>query len=507
MTNVRLDPGHTDPFCAVSWEEDIQYRMDTGVVTKLLREQVPALDFVQYQVTDIEPGAAKALIPLNPQSTNQHFTHQAALFVLAADYTGGTAISSLTRGWPVVGIHPVTSAKSMSLWLLKVEIKYLRPSVGDLVVTAEVAPERHERIRRRFLAGKVVIESVPISFWNGETQVAEAVLTYFARQSEAIRAKGIDDENVNTLYELKLTSSAEMIAGVRARESGNLFEDPYAAQMAGQHGVAVAARFCERLPQLGGMVAARTHHLDRQIMRFLSEGGRNLVFLGIGWDMRPFRLSLPPGTRVFELDFPTTLTERSNRIAELSIEEPPNITRIGVPIDLRTMSLDAVLKDYLSFDEPVFVVWEGMSMYFDDDEVQAILAGVQRVLQNSRSRLWLDLVDRDAIKTPESFAPEVLAFIRGMQILGEPFTFGVNSVESFMEANGLNCQEVVSSGTFLNGQSDDVHRLYRFCIAAAATRPELTRDGKAPAARIDRAESGPKWSVDKFRPGQVPQER
>lgn len=503
MANLRMDPEHSESSFTVSWEEDRQYRTNPVVVTELLREQVPVLEFVQYRIAAIEPGATRALVPLNPQSTNQHFTHQAALFVLAADYTGGTALGSLIMGWPVVGVHPVTSSKSMSLWLLKVEIKYLRPSVGDLVVVAEIAPARHERIRRRFLSKKPVIESVPISFWNGETQVAEAVLTYFARQSEAIRAKGIDDENVNTLYELKLTSSAEMIAGVRARESGNLFEDPYAAQMAGQHGIAVAARFCERLPQLGGMVAARTHHLDREILRFLSAGGRHLVFLGIGWDMRPFRLPLPAGTRVFELDFPTTLTERDNRIAELAIEQPPDVARIGVPIDLRTMSLETVLRDYLSFDEPVFVAWEGMSMYFDEQEVQAVLAGIRQVLQNPESRLWVDLVDRDPIRAPEDFAPEVLSFVRGMQILGEPFIFGVNSVKGFMEANGFTCQQVVSSGTFLNGDSDDVHDLYRFCVASPAPHTELARDRSAPAVRIDAADGGAKWSIDMPRTDQV----
>ena len=92
--------------------------------------------------------------------------------------------------------------------------------------------------------------------------MAEATATYFARQSDKLRAEGISTDRVNALYQLKLTSSAEMIAGVRARETGTLFEDPYAYHMAGQHGVAIANRFCERTPQLGGMVAARTRHLD-----------------------------------------------------------------------------------------------------------------------------------------------------------------------------------------------------------------------------------------------------
>jgi acyl-coenzyme A thioesterase PaaI-like protein len=294
------------------------------------------LEFVQWRVTRIEPGLAESVLPLNPPSTNQHFTHQAALFLLAADYTGGIAVGSLLTGWPVVGVHPVSSSRSMSLWLLRGEIKYLRPSVADLAALAIVEPERHARIRRRFLDGKPVIETVTVEFRNADVKVAEATLTYFARQSEKLRCDGASPEKVNILYELKLTSSAELIAGVRARESGGLFDDPFAARMSGEHGMALATRFCERSPQLGGMVASRTRHLDQSILEFLAAGGRDLVILGVGWDMRPFRLRLPEGTRVYELDFPTTLVERRRRLADLAIRLPHGVSRIEVPIDLRS---------------------------------------------------------------------------------------------------------------------------------------------------------------------------
>jgi methyltransferase (TIGR00027 family) len=487
MANARLDSGHGSPLFEVSWQEDTTYRTNPAVLTELLWEQVPVLDFVDFRVTSIDPGAATAVLPLNPPSTNQHFTHQAALIVLAGDYTGGTAILSLTPGWPVVGVHPVTSSKSMALWLLKVDIKYMRPSVADLVVTAEVEPASQERIRRRFLAGKPVIESVPMTFWNGDTKVAEATLTYFARQTDALRFDGVNGGKVNTLYELKLTSSAEMIAGVRAKESGTLYEDDYAAEMAGQHGVALATRFCERLPELGGMVAARTHHLDREILRFLETGGKNLILLGVGWDMRPFRLPMPEGTRIYELDFPTTMIEREARLRELSVENPAGITRFDVPIDLRTTSVDRALEPHFNSDEPVFVAWEGMSMYFEDGEIQDVLAGIRGVMQNPDSRLWVDLVDRKAVETPEACADGIQSFMRAMQILGEPFTFGVDSVEAFMDANGFNCDVVATSGAFLGDDAGPVHDLYQFCVASAevgaTSGPRLAR-----IARVDGAQ-------------------
>lgn len=467
MNARRLDPPHA-PLMEISWEEDQQARMDPELVTTLLREQVPVLDFVQWRVTATEPGAASSVLPLNTQSTNQHFTHQAAFFVLSADYTGGTALASLLTGWPVVGVHPVVSPQSASLWLLKVEIKYLRPSVADLTVTAVIDEEVRSRIQQRFLSGKPVIETITMECRNGETVVAVATATYFARQSDKLRTEGISTDRVNALYELKLTSSAEMIAGVRARESGKLFDDPYAHDMAGQHGVAIANRFCERTPQLGGMVAARTRHLDDALRNFFRAGGRQVVNAGVGWDMRAFRLDLPAGVTFYELDFPTTLDERRRRLNHQGIDERPGVTRLQTPIDLRTMPLAKSLEGQVDLDQPVFLVWEGMSMYFSEEEVRAILDGMRPLLCHRDSLLWVDLVDRDPVEAPERFPASVQQFMRGMRILGEPFTFGVDSAEAFLHSAGLRCLEAVKSDAYLADQDDPVYAVYQFCVVSRA---------------------------------------
>ncbi|HUT10571.1 MAG TPA: SAM-dependent methyltransferase [Thermoguttaceae bacterium] len=487
MRYHRIDPQETGLLFEVPWEEDRQYRMNPAVLTSLLREQVPVLDFADWNVTTVEPGVAASVLPLNTQSTNQHFTHQAALFLLAADYTGGIAVASLIMGWPVIGVHPVCSPKSLSLWLIKGTIKYIRPSVADLTISADVEPERHARIQRRFLQGKAVLESIDVHFMNGTVKVAEATLTYFARQSERLRSEGLT-EKVNALYELKLTSSAELIAGVRGRESGRLFEDPYAAQMAGQHGMALADRFCQKLPQLGGMIAARTRHLDKEIEEFVYRGGRDIVILGVGWDMRAFRLPLPEGTRIYELDLPPTLNARQQRIAELGIEERPGIERMGIPVDLRSMPVADVLKELVHNRTPVFVVWEGMNMYFEEADVTAVLRGLAPLLGPSESRLWVDLVDKRAVEAPETFPRPVQDFMRGMQILGEPFIFGTDSVPEFMAAHGLHCRRSVASDLYFEDKQDPVYSLYRFCVASGAAKVPTARVSEAPMHRRTDAE-------------------
>jgi len=436
-------------------------------------------------------------LPLISPSTNQHCTHQAALLFLAADYTGGIALSSLIPHWPVIGVHPVAPLeKSIAMWLVKGEIKFYRPSVGCLEIVAEVEPERHDRVRKRYEQGKTVLETITIHFRNGTIEVGEANMTYFARQSDKLRSDGVSPDKVNILYQHRLISAAELIAGVRARESGGLFEDPFSARIAGEHGVALAARFCDKSPQLGGMVAARTRHLDMEILEYVRSGGRDLVLLGAGYDMRPFRLNLPAGMHVYELDFPTVLADRQRRLNAIGVEDPDDLRRVQVPIDLRMTPLAVALQGVVDFTSPIFIAWEGMSMYFEEAEVRSMLAGMAPLLHNNRGRLWLDLVDERAVRQPEIF-PEVQAFMSGMQMLGEPFVFGVASAAEFLKSNGFHCHQTVSSDVFLGERTDPVYSLYHFCTASTAgeeqswtahpahlttplaTKPEKALNGKA----------------------------
>jgi methyltransferase (TIGR00027 family) len=476
------------PLFEISWQEDLAMRTNPPMFTEFLREQVPVLDFVNWQITDIAPGEVTTVLPLNPPSTNQHFTHQAALIVLTADYSGGAALASLLWGWPVIGVHPVDSPKSVSMWLLKVEMKYVRPSTADLTVRASVDPERRERIQRRFLDGKPVIEAITMQFMNGNELVAEGTCTYFARQSTALRSNGIDSGKVNTLYALKLTSSAEMIAGVRARETGKLFVDPYAEAMAGQHGMAVATRFCQRTPQLGPMVAARTKHLDDVVMAFTAAGGRDIINVGVGWDMRPFRLDLPEGVTFYELDFPTTLAERQLRLNTHGITDKPGIARQQFPIDLRSMTLQQALADKVPTDRPVLIIWEGMSMYFQEEDVTAILKQIESLMVHPDSLLWVDMVDREPVVNTAAFPESIQNFMRGMQVLGEPFTFGSDTPGEFIDQSGLRTLDIVTSDVFFPEEADPVYSIYQFCVVTggAAGADYVPTTFAKPAHRVPR---------------------
>ena len=105
---------YQDRFERISWEADFRDRVNPHLMTELLRRAVPVLEYADWTIEEVGHGYTRSLLPLNPQSTNQHGTHQATLMALAADYTGGLALATLLRGDPIVGVHPVTTPDALN---------------------------------------------------------------------------------------------------------------------------------------------------------------------------------------------------------------------------------------------------------------------------------------------------------------------------------------------------------------------------------------------------------
>src|SRR4051812_29590382 len=107
--------------------------------------------------------------------------------------------------------------------------------------------------------------------------------------------------------------TARFTAVARARESARadrLFDDPWAAALAGAEGVAFMNRIAEAAHVPGGpdlrdnpYIAIRTRVLDDFMIESVAAlQARQVVILAAGLDTRAFRLSWPDGTRLYELD-------------------------------------------------------------------------------------------------------------------------------------------------------------------------------------------------------------
>lgn len=454
------------------WISDRESRAEPIRLTELFHAAVPVLRYIDWKVTDTGRGFCESVLPLNVESSNQHIAHQAAVILIAADYTGGVALGSILNRIPLVGIHPQTSDYGAYLWGAKADIKWIRPSSDDLICTARIPPDRHEQILRRFLQGKRVLETVHIDMRNGNELVAEANVTYWVQDTYALRRNSRDEARIHVLYDYRHKTSAKLIAGLRALEQERsaeqrLFVDSHAAQCAGKHGLILARRFCQVAPQLQPMIAARTKHLDDFLKEFAGSGPCQVINIGAGLDTRTFRVPMAPGSKVFDLDLPSMLRRRREALEDIGPGLGP--IRIELPIDLYEQEVADVVGSSDAFDPsiPTLAIWEGGSMYFERPVVQRILMSLGRLLSNEASRLWIDYVS-PAVFDGTSDLPVVQRFSEAMQCLGEPFINGFDEIATDLAQCSLSSESDVASDIFFP-ESDPVFGLYRFCIARVAS--------------------------------------
>lgn len=449
---------------AVSWQEDYAKRVNPELMTGLLHDAIPVLKATGWRVTEVQEGACTSELPLCFESTNQHGTHQAALISLSADYTGGLALATLLRGVPLAGVHRCKDEQSASLWLASMDVKYRSPSTGHLRARCEVPSKVARTVRQRYFAGKRVLVSLPVTFTSNDEVVAEAEMKYFAQPSIQLQPTR-EKPKISPLYKHKLRASARMIAGLRASNSDDArtrIDHGHDDQAAGPHGRLLASRLQGALPQLKDMVLARTKHIDETLIGM--RGLRQVVLLGVGLDMRPFRMHERLGEPMFfELDLAEMLEERSRVIAQMNAGHA--IQRRMVAIDFKQDDVAECLLKHPEFDAslPTAFIYEGCSMYFDAEQNRQVLMSVRRAMGHTDSRLWCDLVS-EAVVEGTTMIPEIAKFLAGMEALGEKFIFGVNHPADLLAQCGFSGSSVISAQQYLNND-DRAFSTYRFAVA------------------------------------------
>lgn len=454
-----------------AWEEDRAQRFNIPKLNATFFKSVPVLEKLQWEITSIERGYAETRLPLNTVSSNQYMTTQAALQLVAADYTGGIALATLFHQKPIIGFMPVThDNEGVYLWGARSEIQWHKPSCGDLICKARIPHEDWEKFARRVNRHQAIAPKVKIELFNGADLVGEVIFTYFAQDVISLRRNAFDPQKIHFLYLHKTRATAKLIAGLRALEwhkppAERLCEDPCAALLAGKHGVTLAQRFQLIIPELQEMVAARTKHLDETVLNFLRKHPMaNVVNVGAGYDARFWRLDISSDVNIYELDLPVMLEERK-KIFEYELK--PNIHLL--PIDLRDTTVLQAVESDSSFNGalPTLVIWEGGSMYFDKPDARNIFNSLSEIAEKcEHSMVWIDYVTEDVIDNTTGIK-EVETFIQSMQEMGEPFVCGISKIQEYAREHGLTVVDEVSCAAYLHSDHN-VMQHYKFCTLSAA---------------------------------------
>ena len=191
-----------------AWEQDREERFNLNSLTESFHESVPVLDFLDWKITSVERGFTETELPLTPNSSNQYITHQAALMLLAADYTGGIALASLFHMIPIIGFVPSVDDNAAYMWGAKATIQWFAPSCHNLTCKAKIDRNKWEMLAKRYACSQKVITTIPVMMYNGEKLVAQADFTYWAQDINGMKRNAFDVEKINVLYEHKTKTTA-----------------------------------------------------------------------------------------------------------------------------------------------------------------------------------------------------------------------------------------------------------------------------------------------------------
>ena len=487
----------SQPIEDITWQYDFQVRMNPELLNQLLRDSIPVLEHLNWQVQQVTEGGCVALLPLNHQATNQHGTHQGALIGMSADYTGGIAIASLLRGVPIGGVHPSKKSERAALWLANMQVKYIAPSSGDLISTCNIPESQQEKIKSRYFQGRRSLIKLDVQFESNDELVAIATMTYFL---ETPSVSSLEKGPSQTLVNHALKSSARLIAGLRGQRSARTdtqqrfdsFQCPYSELVAGPHGKLLAEKLSVSLPQLGDLINARTVHLDHVLEQALADGVKQVVCCGVGLDMRMFRMAAQAPdyhAKYYELDLPPMLAERSRTLA--LIPNLPGLDRQMIEVDLIKDDLQEQLQKHSDFQcqEKTLFILEGCSMYFDVEQNRRLFKQLQSLVQVSNGLLWADFVSERVVQGGVQ-AAAVHEFFEEMENMGEAFVFGHDNPHRYLQDLGFTNIESVVAREWL-ASDDPLMDEYCFAVATARRPAQKVRQVLPGSVSIDTHDNWP----------------
>lgn len=196
-----------------------------------------------------------------------------------------------------------------------------------------------------------------------------------------------------------LGSTARWTAAVRARESerdDGLYEDPWAADLAGAEGLAWIDAHSEASVVA---IVLRTRFFDDFLQRIVSDNAiRQVVLMAAGLDTRAFRLEWPPGTRLFELDQAPVL-EHKARVLQ-SVSATPTCERHTVAVDLTEPWAEALVAAGFDPQQPSGWLLEGFLFYLPGENVADILRRCLNLATAPGSYIGFDIINSLTLTSP-----------------------------------------------------------------------------------------------------------
>jgi methyltransferase (TIGR00027 family) len=249
------------------------------------------------------------------------------------------------------------------------------------------------------------------------------------------------------MAEEKFNRSAEGVAGFRAieymkPESERICNDPYARGFLGGglmfpllKWMANSGLYDRLAPGAIAFICGRERYIDDFLKDCLSQGFKQIVILGAGFDTRAYRIPGIERTHIFEIDQAVTQQVKLERLKKSIDPLPANVSFVAV--DFNTQTLDERLRSsgYIEHDKTLFI-WQGVTYFLTAAGVEDTLAFIAGH-SGAGSAVIFDYIFNEALHdTKNSFGKSLQ---QAGKVSGETYLFGIDQgeIEPFLTERGF----------------------------------------------------------------------
>ncbi|MFZ7137552.1 MAG: class I SAM-dependent methyltransferase [archaeon] len=190
-----------------------------------------------------------------------------------------------------------------------------------------------------------------------------------------------------------------------------------------------------KAPQVYEYIIARTKFFDTIFEQALLENLPQIVFLGAGYDTRPYRFKdCIKQTQIFELDSSPTQKMKQRFLKESDISVPEQLHYVS--INFNTQNLGEVLAE-AGFDvnKRTLFIWEGVTEYLTPEAVDSTLSFIHKT---SGTTVAFNYIYKSVVDgTCDCYgAKEIL---KATAESDEPYQFGIEEgkIEQFLRERGF----------------------------------------------------------------------
>jgi methyltransferase (TIGR00027 family) len=196
--------------------------------------------------------------------------------------------------------------------------------------------------------------------------------------------------------------------------------------------VKLFARFGERRTH-GALtfVVGRCRYIDEYLEKRLDMGTAQVVILGAGLDSRAYRGELlARAIKTFEVDHPATQASKIEQVKRVLGTLPKHV--VYVALDFNRGTLDQLLLAGFDLSVKTLFIWEGVTLYLDQEAVDGTLAWV-RLHAVPQSAIIFDYQDTSTLKEPHR------AYALLNRFTGEKRVFGMEpgQMETLLVQHGF----------------------------------------------------------------------